>query len=237
LGESRNATVATNALITITGNNLKIKGDMVRRTIMCRMDAGEHPEEREFDVDLKTEVPKRRPQLVAAGLTILRAFIVAGRPGADRLSSFGSFEDWSRLVRGALVWLGEADPCDSRELVREDDSELQDFAALLMAIHRSKIGWFKVDSLLRASESIRIDDAIEAAQSDEGSDDFEEPSDTAPSLPEAIEACIPDANKKSFGKFLAKNRDRVIGGLRLKALHDKKLHTWRYCVIPERRRG
>ncbi len=95
-----------------TGNNLAFEGDMTRRAVMCRMDAGiENPEGRSFDVDLKAWVPAHRVRLVAAGLTILRAFVCAGRPGLKRLAPFGSFEEWSDLIRGALVWLGEPDPC------------------------------------------------------------------------------------------------------------------------------
>jgi hypothetical protein len=55
-----------------------------------------------------------RPQLVVAGLTTLRAYVVAGRP--VKLTFLGSFADWD-WVRGALVWLGCADPADTRETV------------------------------------------------------------------------------------------------------------------------
>ena len=122
LGELRNVSVNTNALITATGNNLIFAGDMTRRALLCRMDAGiEHPEGRSFDLDLRTWVPANCVRLVAAGLTILRAFVVAGRPGLDRLKPFGSFEAWSNLVRGALVWLGEPDPCITRKHIAADD--------------------------------------------------------------------------------------------------------------------
>ena len=52
---------------------------MTTRALVCRIDARiAQPETRRFDVDLKVEVPKWRPELVAAGLTVLRAFVVAG---------------------------------------------------------------------------------------------------------------------------------------------------------------
>ena len=80
LGESRNVTVMTNTLLMANGNNLTFKGDMTRRALLARMDAEvEQPEKRRFNVDLETEVPRRRPELVVAALTILRAFVVAGR--------------------------------------------------------------------------------------------------------------------------------------------------------------
>ena len=47
---------------------------------------------------------KDRGAYVAAALTIARAYISAGCPGT--LPPLASFEDWSRIVRSALVWLG-----------------------------------------------------------------------------------------------------------------------------------
>ncbi|MBR1236542.1 PriCT-2 domain-containing protein [Bradyrhizobium sp. AUGA SZCCT0182] len=123
LGESRNVSVNTNVLLTSTGNNLAFAGDMTRRAILCRMDAEiENPEGRSFEKDLRVWVPHNRGRLVAAGLTVLRAYVVAKRPGLDRLQPFGSFEGWSNLVRGALVWLGELDPCITRQHILADDA-------------------------------------------------------------------------------------------------------------------
>src|SRR5262249_53115684 len=65
-----------------TGANLVgTGGEMVRRVQKCRIDPGmERPEERTFDRVLRDYVMERRAQLVAAALTIMRAYIVAGRP-------------------------------------------------------------------------------------------------------------------------------------------------------------
>ncbi|HEY5225381.1 MAG TPA: hypothetical protein VIJ06_01190, partial [Methylovirgula sp.] len=135
LGTNETVTVPTNCLVTMSGNNLSFRGDMTTRALLCRMDAGvERPEDREFDIDLKTWIPENRGRLVAAGLTILRAFVVAGRPGLDTFRPFGRFEDWSNLVRGALVWLGEADPCRTREAVIADDSDRDALGRLLDAM-------------------------------------------------------------------------------------------------------
>ena len=73
LGESKKVEVPTNVLMLASGNNLTFKGDMITRALLCKLDAGiEKPEIRRFDVDLKTEIPKRRPELVAAGLNPAR---------------------------------------------------------------------------------------------------------------------------------------------------------------------
>jgi putative DNA primase/helicase len=63
-----------------------------------------------------------RGKYVAAALTVVRAYIVAGKPG--KLPPLASFEEWSDLVRSALVWLGLPDPVETSEDARDDDPEL-----------------------------------------------------------------------------------------------------------------
>jgi hypothetical protein len=136
LGQTGQIDVPANVVICATGNNIKVRGDMVRRTIKCRMDAGvERPEERKFNVDLRANVTELRTDLVSACLTILRAFAVAADRQAilETLSPYGSFNEWSDRVRGALVWLGEADPCDTRASLRDDDPVTSNLAALIAA--------------------------------------------------------------------------------------------------------
>ena len=96
------------ALVLASGNNLTFAGDVARRVVVCRLDAQmERPDARAFNFDVHDEVLVHRPALVVAGLTILRAYVVAGRP--EKLTPMGSFTDWD-LIRGALVWLGMTDP-------------------------------------------------------------------------------------------------------------------------------
>ena len=209
LGENRKVSVPTNALFLASGNNLTFKGDMTTRALLCRLDAKvERPETRRFDIDLKAEVPKRRPKLVAAGLTILRAFVVAGRPGLDRLESFGRFEDWSNLVRGALVWLGEPDPCRTRAYIAVDDPERTDLEQLLKAIEDNTDSWFTAGELLEL--------AMEA------SDDM---------LADAIDGAVPKATTKALGLYLKAKSGRMLGGLTLRGKYNKDQKIWRYRVV------
>ena len=93
-----------------TGNNLVVAGDLTTRIVPCNLDPQvERPEEREFSRNLYDWIPANRPRLIQAGLTVLRAYIVAGKP-KQPIKNFARFEDWSGLVRSALVWLGETDP-------------------------------------------------------------------------------------------------------------------------------
>jgi hypothetical protein len=155
LGKSQTITLpTTNTTWIATGNGVVIRGDLTTRTIVCDLDPRcERPEERIFDVNLHRYVPARRGELVAAGLTVLRAYHIAGRPDME-LSVFGRFEEWSDWVRSSLVWLGMADPCETRRRVEEADPVREQLSELLEAIHQifgEKS--FRVSELLAAAEA------------------------------------------------------------------------------------
>jgi hypothetical protein len=119
LGKSEHVPVRTNATVTANGNNLVIEGDITRRAICGRMDAGvERPELLKFEYSPLDDAMNNRPELVICALTILRAYHLAGRPSRETL---GSFQQWSNLVRGSLLWLGEPDPAATMEELRRND--------------------------------------------------------------------------------------------------------------------
>jgi putative DNA primase/helicase len=69
-------------LFSANGNNIAVEGDMTRRTLLGRLDAGmERPEEREFADDPVKLVLADRGKYLAAALLIVRAYIAAGMPG------------------------------------------------------------------------------------------------------------------------------------------------------------
>jgi putative DNA primase/helicase len=128
LGRSEAPRLPMVATIFATGNNLTAKGDMTRRMIRCTIDPKmERPETRTFNNDPVEDAQRGRGKYLTAVLTILRAHAVANRPQCD-LAPLGSFEEWSRIVRAALVWLGEADPCDTMNDVAGDDEEREALA-------------------------------------------------------------------------------------------------------------
>ncbi|MDO8608218.1 MAG: bifunctional DNA primase/polymerase [Phaeospirillum sp.] len=122
LGESRAPQVLTNATMAATGNSFRIKGDMGRRTLVCRLDPGvERPELLAFDFDPIEAVEGERGKYVIAALTILRAYAVSG--SSLKVQPLNSFANWSRRVRDALVWLDEPDAVGTQVQLREDDPE------------------------------------------------------------------------------------------------------------------
>jgi len=130
LGLSKAPSISTGAFVAANGNNLVIKGDLTRRTMLCKIDAQvEQPENRVFKSDPVVTARTRRADFVVAVLTILRAFHVAGRP--KKPDPLGSFEAWSDLVRGALMWLGAADPAESMNELRKADPVLEAVRAVM----------------------------------------------------------------------------------------------------------
>ena len=81
LGHSRTRTVSTKALMSVTGNNLRLASDVTRRTVMIRMDAKcEQPELREFKESFTDICIKQREPILKSVLTILSAYHGAKRP-------------------------------------------------------------------------------------------------------------------------------------------------------------
>lgn len=132
LGKSENKLIDNTFTVLVNGNNVQIAADRVRRTIKCRLDANmERPEMREFQGDPEAEILADRGRYVAAALTIVRAYVVAGCPEVSRRPGFSR---WSRYVRSALVWLGCADPVDSTADIVADDPQRQKRVEVFEAI-------------------------------------------------------------------------------------------------------
>lgn len=198
LGESRLLRLPTNTMWMATGNNLAFRGDLAVRALLCRLDARvERPEERQFSIaDLKAHIARHRPALVAAALTILRAYHVAGRPD-QHLPAWGGFDAWSGLVRSALVWAGGADCCKTRVHIIEDDPDREQTATLLRAWHdvfgerATQLGAV-VESAAKAPDLLAAIIAVAASKNDPR-----------------------QADARRLGWWCRENTGRIVGGLRL----------------------
>jgi hypothetical protein len=210
LGKSENVTVPNTAVYFGTGNNLTLAGDMPRRVIVGRLDARtERPELREFMTEDPVDTLKReRPKYVAWCLTILRAYICAGAPAQTQ--SLGSFEAWSRLVRDALIWLGEADPVATMERSRVESPQREALAAVL-------VQWNTVLGMQRVSVKEVICTATDFDPSS-GQMDLTRRRFLHPDFREALLAIAGDGGSisgKRLGKWLSANRGKVFDGLRI----------------------
>ncbi len=121
---------------TATGNNMQFGSDIARRVLPIRLASPlENPEDRDdfAEHDLLEYVSANRPALAVAALTILRAYFCAQCPMQPG-GVFGSFENWSRVVRGAIVWTGLADPLDTRETAKASDDSAEQIKALIYGL-------------------------------------------------------------------------------------------------------
>lgn len=205
LGRNENPTLPCAVLVMATGNNIAVKGDAYRRAVKCRINAGvEQPEKRQFDFHPVKEAMAQRADLVVAGLTALRwAMRQTGRASVPRL---GSYEDWN-LVQNTLVWLGWEDPVATQEEIRCLDSDTSSLGELL---HE----WHKVYG---CPHKVTVKQLWDVAQ-------------THDELRGIMLECVAhrgDWNARSFGRYLDRHKDMIIGGLQLRRGPDShKQATW-----------
>lgn len=120
LGSNTLTTLPWFAVPWVTGNNIQLDGDSLRRIIVSRLWSPlEHPENRTGfkHANLTAWVLKNRAVLLGHAFTILLAHHRAGKPDMG-LVPLGSFEGWSETVRNAVVWLGLPDPTEGKDDVK-----------------------------------------------------------------------------------------------------------------------
>jgi putative DNA primase/helicase len=179
-----------------TGNNLVIGNDLTRRALLCQLDAGvERPELRSFKSNVLEVIRVDRGKLVCAALTILRAWHLARTAiGVDPL---GSFEDWSYRIRLPLLWLDQADPCDSLKVVRENDPSRSELNTVLMQ-WKEKLGLDKQHTVQQIIARAVVDPDFYGALM----------AVAAPRQGTGI-------SNDRLGRYLARNNGKIVGRLKL----------------------
>ena len=184
-----------------TGNNVAVSADTARRICHVRLESDrEHPEERaDFRCpDLLAYVALHRGRLLAAALTILRGYCVAGRPN-QHLTAWGSFDGWSRLVRAAVVWCGLPDPGQTRQQLQEQaDTAASGMNLLLLC-------WERMDPCRGGLTAAEVVDRL-----------FKHPPLSPPDwyadMRDAIEGLVGRGDSRALGVKLRGNRRRIFGG-------------------------
>ncbi len=200
-----------------TGNNIQFGSDIARRVIPIRLVSPEEsPEDRigfKHD-DLLGWVSANRSRLAVSALTILRAYFVAGCP-AQANEQFGSFESWSKLVRGSLVWCGADDPLATRETAKASDDSREILGLLIAGLLEADPHRFG----LTAKQ-------IETATS------YRPDADTnCPTLAEAVMAvCGGRFDPRRFSRRLRQFQGRVFNGMRIESEMGHSVR--RYFVGP-----
>jgi hypothetical protein len=202
-----------------TGNNMYLVGDTPRRVLPIRLESPlENPEERGgFKYpDLRAHVLQNRGRLLSAALTILRGYVVAGRPDR-KLQPWGSFEGWD-LVRGAASWCLAGDPGLAREDLRQaSNPEGSALADLLVGIR----------VMDPQGQGITVSDILLRCRTDNTRAEIV-------ALAEALSTLCPHAGRdglptaKHIGMRLHGLRGRVVGGWRLERAGEARAGVrWR----------
>jgi hypothetical protein len=203
-----------------TGNNLRFGGDIARRVLPIRLSPQvENPEERDdFEhSDLLGWLTHHRERLAVAALTILRAYFVAGKP-VQAGGQFGSFESWSEIIRGAIVWSGFADPLATREAAKAEDQS----AAIVAGLIGGLIDIDETDDGITAREIVnRLNDDLNR--------------DKYPTMREVVAEIATDKGRidsRRLGYQLRKYKGRVARGYKIDGQADRTgVIQWRAVKI------
>lgn len=211
LGVSKTATVNTRALFLSSGNNVGPVQDMTRRCITIHLSPDcEVPAARSFTrPDLVRDVLRQRGRYISAALTIVRAWILAGRPMTE-CKSLAGFSDWSALCRQPLLWLGLADATASVFKAMADDPDRETLERLLTA-------WQSVFGKTAAM----VRDAVKRA-SEHGAEHV--------SLREVLHDIADERgeiNRRKLGWWIKRHAGRIVDGLRfVRASGNRSAEAW-----------
>lgn len=209
----------TNVLVVLTGNNARPAGDTCRRMLVCTIDARmEDPYRRAFDFNPLDRVRGDRIGMVVAALTILSG-AVAHTDRRLAPGSLGSFESWERLIRQAVVWVGQleraakgssaagfGDPIANIQAQYAEDDDTEALGALLgvWACVQDGTG-FKADTLFKELDNARRMQAVGELAA----------------LGQALLNVMPKASSaRGVSRWLRNAKGRIVRRLRLEGRHD-----------------
>jgi hypothetical protein len=209
---SKMATVNTRALFLSSGNNVGPVQDMSRRCITIHLSPQcEVPAARSFTrPDLVRDVLRERGRYVSAALTIVRAWITAGKP-LTGCKPLAGFNDWSDLCRQPLLWLGLPDAMESVFKVMAEDPDRETLGRLLVAWQAS---FGKTAAMVR--------DAVSRTTEFHG--DHGE-------LREVLRDIADERgeiNRMKLGRWIKRHAGRIVDGLRfVRAAGSRSAEAWK----------
>jgi hypothetical protein len=206
LGRNELLELPNYATIICTGNNVRVLDDSARRIIAIRLETDlEKPENRSgFRYpDLFSHVRQNRGRLLGAALTLMRAYVLAGRPNPG-LKPFGSFQAWSSLVRGTLVWAGLSDPLDANQDIADrldpEALNLDGLLDLLQEMDPQQKG-FTAEQLVSA-----------AGFRESRPEDLAWPAECRQRLRDILAEALGHPTPVNLGRWLARHERRNFGG-------------------------
>jgi hypothetical protein len=237
LGKTGNPIVPWRGVIMASGNNVNARGDMLPRVLSPRIESPlEHPEARPLASYVHPErggedrlcgwARDNRASLVADAITIVRAYLLAGRPAVD-VAEWGGFSAWTRLIAYALVWAGAPNPLGARRgTVDDDDPRAAAERGLVL-------GWVQLCrhlGSLSTTASIALTTLYPPPKKDEPPDGFDDLREAIQALTGAKAGFPPSPSQLSGA--LRSLKGRPLGGARIAIDGATKGKTrWRSDVL------
>ena len=209
LGQSDAQVVGTRTLFLANGNNVLPIEDMVRRVITITL----HPTceipatKRYSNKKLLDDILENRSHYVSLALTMIRAWIVAGRP-LEEVPPIATYGDWSNYCRQVLLWLGLPDPAKSLLIALKRDPDREILGCLLHA-------WYN----LFRSQSVMLRSAIENAN------------DILEEVLIEINGGQSSLNHRKLGRWLKRHAGRIVDGLKFEQDDSVRLSAQAWRVI------
>ena len=209
LGLSELATLPSNALVLLTGNNVTLEGDMASRIIEIYLDAhDERPDQRTFKRNIIDWTTANRGAIVEKALTIVKAYLDCGAPTISGKPT--RFATWDSMVRRAIKWAGG-----------------EDVGAKFDRAHECDPGLVQLRDVMRTWQPALGDDPVTAgdiAAKIEASDFKAEISDFRKALHALLSVRRGSSiDGKAIGMGLMKHANRALDGLRIVSRHDQHL--------------
>ncbi|HOE43148.1 MAG TPA: hypothetical protein PLB25_16185 [Rhodoferax sp.] len=212
LGVSDMAKVGTRTLFLSSGNNVGPVADMARRCVTIHLDPKcEVPATRTYkNPNLIAEVLRARGRYVSAALTIVRAWITAGRPTTE-CKPVNSFGEWTALCRQPLLWLNQPDPATSVFNGMAEDPENEITGQFLGS-------WFA----LFGDKAMLVRDAIShSGHLSQDAEEFKE-------VMYEVAGERGKINSRKAGHWMKRHEGRVVNGLRLtRCPKTRNVESWR----------
>ena len=218
LQQSRMLDLPQSAAWFATGNNIQLGGDIARRAYWIRLDARmSRPWLRTGfkHNNLIKWIREHRSEILSALLTMIRAWIVAGKPKADVLM-LGSFNEWCRVVGDILEFAGvHGFLGNANDLYDNADQEITQWDA-----------W--MGELVKLHKDVAVATAVVKSELVSMSPQYKDFQDQ---MPEDIAKAIGKDSRgtQRLGVVLRSRVDQVFpSGRKLVSVYDKhtKAHRW-----------
>ncbi|HVE12150.1 MAG TPA: hypothetical protein VNI01_02035, partial [Elusimicrobiota bacterium] len=234
LGASGQHTLPWWAVLLFSGNNMVMSDDVAQRLLVSRLESSwEDPRARPSATfrhpDLLGWIKEHRARLVRACLVILRSFIAARAAGLDvpDPGTRGSFEAWSRIIPGALMWAGGPNILQAFPEAGRGGDEEGEAHMMLMRQWRAEWDGQKASTILEAifrGEKEALEDAKSGRP-----DLMADARAAVRALTKCRERDQPSAH--AFGMKLRGLRGKIRGGMKIYTEVDKASRAAVYWMI------